>query len=631
MNKYAHQLINQRSPRLGLILLMLLSLLLIPSPVRAQGDGLTGELIVALAPGIELTADGRSSDPLLDRQFRQLGVHSARPLAAGSSTYLLQIKAQHDPALAASRLHGSPGIMYAEPNLRQQVWRTPNDPGLADQWPLRQIRAAEAWEITTGEPIIIAVLDTGVDERHPDLANKLLPGYNSLLGRPGALDDNGHGTAVAGQIAAQSDNAMGIAGICWGCTILPIKVLDYRGIGSTFSVAQGLRWAADNGARVINLSLGGSRPSQTLREAVQYATERGILVVAAVGNEAELGNAPSYPAAYPEVLAVGGVGPDDQVASFSNTGNYLGLSAPASSGLTTVPGGNYAPTTGTSFASPWVAGAAGLLLSLRPDLDWFDLACILQASADDLGSPGRDATYGYGRLNLVQALTLAQSYQGCPLNEAATAPGRERQPLPAFAPVAPSEDPAVRFFPETGHTLRGEFRNYWERQGGLAIFGFPISEELLETGSDGQVYTVQYFERHRLEFHPANAEPYRVLLSRIGDELLKTSGRDWFTFPRNRPSNNCRIFPETGHSVCDLFLRTWRSSGLELDGRPGISEAESMALFGLPLSPAQSEEVAPGVWVTVQWFERARLEDHGEAGILRGLLGNELVDRLGLR
>jgi type VII secretion-associated serine protease mycosin len=516
--------------------------------------------------------------------------------------------------------------------------RRPNDAVLEQQWGLRNILAEQAWDITTGAEMVVAVIDTGVDGGHPDLRGKVLPGFNALSGGSNAGDDNGHGTAVAGLIAANTDNGIGIAGLCWGCRILPVKVLDARGRGDDAGVAAGIRWAADNGARVINLSLGGAGESQVLREAVDYAVGKGALLVAASGNERDAGNPISYPAAYPGVLAVGATGNSDAITGFSNTGDYLDIAAPGVGLWTTLPNGQYGPPNGTSFSSPYVAGAAALVLTLRPDLGWADLACVLEANADDKGVPGKDPEYGWGRLNVFRALQAAPGYTGCP--HAAPAPQPAPQPdtpppsgaaPPAFTPIAPVNEPGVRYFPETGHSLRGAFLSYWQAQGGLPIFGFPTSEEFQELGGDGQIYTVQYFERHRFEFHPENAPPYNVQLARIGDDVLRASGRDWFAFPKSGPRDGCLYFEATGQSLCEPLLSAWRSNGLEFDGRPGKSYAESLALFGQPLSPIQVEEVAPGVFVAVQWFERARFEDHGSGRVLLGLLGNELVQRRGWR
>ncbi|GAB4438436.1 MAG: S8 family peptidase [Chloroflexi bacterium OHK40] len=601
--------------------------------IYADQTIIPGELLVRLRPGQSLAG-------ALGPHLAAMGVRAAEPLPATEGLFRLTLPRGTSPTIAAARLAAAPGVAYAEPNRRRVLLRTPNDEVFEQQWGLRAILAEPAWDITTGAPIVVAVLDTGVDASHPDLEGKVLPGYNVFSGGADAGDDNGHGTAVAGLIAARSDNGSGIAGICWECRILPVKVLSARGSGDDAGVAAGIRWAADNGARVINLSLGGEGESQLLREAVDYATSKGIVVVAASGNERESGNPVSYPAAYPNVMAVGATGNGDTITGFSNTGDYLDIAAPGVGLWTTLPGGQYGPPNGTSFSSPYVAGAAALVLSLRPDLGWYDVACVLQASADDKGIPGKDDEYGWGRLNLLRALQLAPSYAGCPLDAPPPAPVPQPQPAPvaapgaapaAFAPISPVSAPGVQYFPETGHSLRGTFLSYWQAQGGLPIFGFPISEEFVETGSDGRPYTVQYFERHRFELHPEHAPPYNVQLARIGDDTLRAGGRDWFAFPRTGQQPGCLFFEATGQSLCEPFLSAWRASGLEFDGRAGTSFAESLALFGQPLSPPQVEEVAPGVLVTVQWFERARFEDHGGGPVLLGLLGNELVQRRGWR
>lgn len=186
-----------------------------------------------------------------------------------------------------------------------------------------------------------------------------------------------------------------------------------------------------------------------------------------------------------------------------------------------------------------------------------------------------------------------------------------------------------RCFPETGFCIAGPIRNFWERNGGLAVFGFPITpqqEELIE----GRSLQVQWFERNRLEIHPDNAPPYNVQLGRLGADRLTQQGRDWAAFPQSAAQTECRFFAETGHNVCGDILSLWRSNGLELDGVSGTSEAENLALFGLPLSAAQTETLSNGREYTIQWFERARFEIHPENeppfNVLLGLLGNEIRD-----
>jgi hypothetical protein len=191
----------------------------------------------------------------------------------------------------------------------------------------------------------------------------------------------------------------------------------------------------------------------------------------------------------------------------------------------------------------------------------------------------------------------------------------------ACLPAAAQSD--ERCFPETGHCIAGRIRAFWEQNGGLAVFGFPIGPQHAEQ-VEGQRLQVQQFERNRLELHPENARPYDVLLGRLGADRLAQQGRDWTIFPKSAPKAGCRFFAETGHNICEPFLGYWRGHGLEFDGRRGASEAESLALFGLPLSDTQPEMI-DGQTYTVQWFERARFELHPENAppynVLLGLLG----------
>lgn len=180
---------------------------------------------------------------------------------------------------------------------------------------------------------------------------------------------------------------------------------------------------------------------------------------------------------------------------------------------------------------------------------------------------------------------------------------------------------------ETGFCISGRIREYWQYNGGLPVFGMPITPLQVET-IEGQQVQVQWFERNRLEVHPENMSPYDILPGRLGVELLAQQGRSWQNFPKGIPQQNCKFFAETSHSVCGNILALWRSNGLELDGQSGTSEAESLALFGLPLSELQTETLSDGRQYAVQWFERARLELHPENqppyDVLSGLLGNEI-------
>ena len=196
-----------------------------------------------------------------------------------------------------------------------------------------------------------------------------------------------------------------------------------------------------------------------------------------------------------------------------------------------------------------------------------------------------------------------------------------------LASIAPARAQAERCFTETGFCISGRIREFWEQNGGLSVFGYPIAPQQ-EEQIEGKPFLVQWFERNRLELHPENMRPYDVLLGRLGADRLAQQGRDSFTFPKSEQQAGCRFFPETGHNVCGGVLSAWRASGLELDGRRGKTEAENLALFGLPLSDLQTETLADGKEYQVQWFERGRFELHPENRppyqVLLGLLGKEV-------
>ncbi|WP_250028556.1 S8 family serine peptidase [Paractinoplanes maris] len=239
----------------------------------------------------------------------------------------------------------------------------PADPGFAGQWGVTQTHVDDAWSSVRGSSrVIVAVVDTGVSPL-PDLAGRLLPGRDFANHDNDASDDNGHGTMAATVIAASGNNRTGIAGVCWFCRILPVKVLNAKGGGSYTDIALGLRWAADQGASVISLSLGGSDDSPLLRDAVAYAETKGALVVAAAGNRGVA--TAHYPAAIPSVLAVGGVTSSGSRYDWSNHGSWVDVTAPGCNPAQG-PTGLIGQYCGTSSATPFVAGAAGLLASTDP-------------------------------------------------------------------------------------------------------------------------------------------------------------------------------------------------------------------------------------------------------------------------
>ncbi|AMA72432.1 MULTISPECIES: S8 family peptidase [Aneurinibacillus] len=303
-----------------------------------------------------------------------------------------------------------PNVQFAEPNYLLLPNATPNDMLYPRyQWNMPAINMEQAWDISKGrENVIIAVIDTGVDLTHPEFQGKLVKGHNVLNDSDRPQDDNGHGTHVAGIIAAKTNNREGIAGIAWNNKIMPIKGIGSDGSGSSFDIARGIIWAADHGASVINMSVGNYHPSNVLHDAIKYAFSKNVVMVAASGNDHT--SQPSFPAAYPEVISVAAIDWQGNQANFSNYGSYIDVAAPGVDIPSTYVQGDYASLSGTSMACPHVAGLAGLIRSLNPELNNSEVMKIIRAATWDAGQPGWDHYYGYGIVNVPHALQLAGTH-----------------------------------------------------------------------------------------------------------------------------------------------------------------------------------------------------------------------------
>jgi subtilisin family serine protease len=378
------------NPRRLVPALVALVFLLVPGAARA-GDAIA----VGLRPGaLSATA-----------------LDAADAVQIGGVPRLRVVVVQVAPAHRAAALRAlrrSRAVRFAEPvrRLRALDLATP-DPGRAQQWGLDAIGVAAAWAVTRGAGVVVAVVDTGVATT-PDLAGRLLPGWNVIARSDDAVDDNGHGTHVAGTVAEVEGNGLAESGVAPEASILPVKVLDATGSGSDVDVAAGIVWAADHGARIVNLSLGGSEPSTVLADAVAYARGKGVLIVAAAGND---GGTVGVPARLAGVLAVGAVDSGGVRAPFSAGGRALDLVAPGVDILQqTLDGvGGYADRSwsGTSMASPHVAGVAALALAAGRATTATGVSRLLTRTARDLGVPGRDVAYGAGLVRADAALGVA--------------------------------------------------------------------------------------------------------------------------------------------------------------------------------------------------------------------------------
>lgn len=433
-----------------------------------------GEVLVTLAPDAAayMTAsvpvhpsgpvDGLATElgvSDLDGVLADLGAHDITRLAVPGSaggfasvldvdaldeaplgrTFRVRIAADADVDDAVAKLAKVDSVEVAEPNRYRVTQVIPNDARYGEQWGLPKINAPTAWERTKGDAsVVVAVVDTGVDRNHPELAGLLVPGYDMVDLGPNPtppygwrfegdfsgrdsdpVDEVNHGTHVAGTIAAATDNRVGVAGVTWKCRIQPVKALtrmvniktgEVRGVGTSVDIAAAIQWAADHGAKVINLSLGSSSPTEVERNAVAYAISRDVVVVAAMGNNGS--SRPSYPAAFDGVISVGAIDSTDRKATFSQTGPHIDVVAPGVAILSTVPGGGYGNMSGTSMASPHVAGVAALIRSVKPEASVAEVTDIIRSTARALRTKPTDPVpnndYGWGLVDAAAAVAKAK-------------------------------------------------------------------------------------------------------------------------------------------------------------------------------------------------------------------------------
>jgi serine protease len=339
---------------------------------------------------------------------------------------------QGDLASLLARIRQNPKVEAAEPLMRFAASLVPNDPAYAKQWNLKMINMPKVWDRTRGKGVVVAVLDTGVAyEDHddfrqvPDLrGTKFVEGYDFVNKDRHANDDHGHGTHVAGTIAQTTNNGEGVAGIAFEAAVMPVKVLDHFGGGTSADIADAIRWAADHGANVINMSLGGGGRSVVMEKAVEYARKRGVVVVCAAGNGGR--GMVEYPAAYPGSLAVAAVGPTGERAPYSSWGKELDIAAPGGdkskgeeAGIiqNTIDPQNvgesvYASYQGTSMATPHVAGLAALLFGAgAKNAEQVEKALFASAHPPK-GATGWTDQYGFGVIDAEAALVALKKIQG---------------------------------------------------------------------------------------------------------------------------------------------------------------------------------------------------------------------------
>ncbi len=392
---------------------------------QADPDCVPGEVLLKFKSSVSLPERALALAALRSRALARISSLNA---------YVVRIPEDATVEEMVEAFGRNPDIAYVQPNYIYRACLTPNDKYFEDQYalfnkgqqvgwvpgspqgkPSADIKATSAWEETTGiAGVVIGIVDTGVDLNHPDLKNKIRSrGYDFVNGDTDATDDNGHGTMVAGIAAAETNNYEGIAGVAWNSKILPVKVLDQFGSGTTVTIVNGILWAVDNGAQILNLSFGAPAKDNVVEEALKYAFEtKGVFIAAAAGND---NTAVYYPAAYDRyVCATAATDYNDQRTTWSNFGPEIDVAAPGDKIITTYPVAltpagfqPYKFQDGTSMAGAHVAGLAALIRGIKPSLSPSDIMNIIRYSADDVNSSihkGRDVFIGYGRINMEKAL-----------------------------------------------------------------------------------------------------------------------------------------------------------------------------------------------------------------------------------
>jgi type VII secretion-associated serine protease mycosin len=311
-------------------------------------------------------------------------------------------------------LKKSNDVLYAEPSGSYKLNFTPNDPlyTAPGQYYWSKIEANAALDISQGNGVVVAVLDSGVDLLHPDLAGQLVTGTNIVSPGEDPQDDTGHGTMIAGIIAAKTNNDVGVAGLAPQAKIMPVKIFDATGNTTDTNIINGITWAVNNGADVINMSFGSlDHINSAVRDTIEWAFDQGVILVAGAGNQNTFNN--EYPAAYPQVISVGATDENDNRAAFSNYGSTISVVAPGVNIYSTtwmfnaIPQNTYTLDSGTSFSCPEVAAAAALLKSRYPDITPGQAKYVIEKTARDVGDPGRDDQFGWGVLDMAASLNGA--------------------------------------------------------------------------------------------------------------------------------------------------------------------------------------------------------------------------------
>lgn len=491
---------------LGAAFVCSLGYLLVNAP-RVIAEEVTGSLLVKLKASDTVTtlatfSSGTQASQLRLKTIKEVAQKLASDYSLGSPDHFLEssrVSALSVGAVAApdvskgeylrltppqgadvdrmvARLAADPRVDYVEKEVVARAFVVPDDELFSEQYAHAVTQAPLGWDVQTGSTAsVVAIVDTGVDLDHPDLRDSLVLGGNFVPSVSSADDDNGHGTHCAGIAAAAGNNRVGVAGVSWAARIMPVKVLDSSGGGRTGGVAAGIWFAAENGATVINLSLGTEVPSQVIEDAIAFARSRNIVVVAAAGNRGD--TTPSYPAASAGVVAVGATDSSDERTPWSTYGDWVTLFAPGRSILSTYRGGGYDRLSGTSMATAYVSGTVALLKSRSPALSESEVRALLAQSSDDIGEEnGRDAAQVLpGRINVARLMGVLPRVSA-------------RMALTEIVEVSGNRD--GQFTPGEQVALRVGIRNIGGTAASYRIIGSVAGDAVEVAESDKSVGTV---------------------------------------------------------------------------------------------------------------------------------------------
>lgn len=538
-----------------------------------------------------------------------------------------------------ARLLADPRVAFVEPNYRMRLMQVPNDPFYGREYWTRSMNLEPAWDITTGSPnITIGIVDVGVYSDHPDLKGKLLPGFNFVDNTTDTKDDSAtqHGTVVTLLAAARGNDGYGQAGVAWEVKVLPVKVINSEGDGNSRWVANGIHWAADHGATVINLSLGGPEYSQSVAREIGYARSKNITVVAAAGNQP---NERDFPADDPNVITVGASDQNNNYADFTSTVNKVDVAAPGVKIVAYVPelSSDLRVTSGTSFSAPLVSGVVALMQSIKPGLRQEDALTILRSTARDIGTPGPDAQSGAGLVDAARALQAVQA-NGTPSGPPLYAATYNRYDGPVASGAVKRgfiwgpQVNSARFEPYA-ETPGGQ-RQVWYFDKGRLELNNPQSGQITSglLASElitGQMQTGDASRESRApaavpvagDANAANAVTYatmntvrsaapRAVGTPIAEQLLPDGSRSAATGIDTAGVTNVQLIPETNHTVASVFWQYLNSTGVTIqDGQPvnGRLFDPTFFIVGLPITEAYwTMTTVAGVPkpVLVQAFER---------------------------